>query len=259
MSKAQSLCPRLAYAYFVATICRQILAKQFVHVIRKLLLVKNTAETVREAIVKGRKKEKLVAFNKTNILEAACALFEEKGIAGTTMDDIAEASGYSKPTIYTYFKSKEELVSHLVLDGMERFCEKTRDAAQKKGPFIEFYTQFCRSIAAMHAEQPMHYEGLAGRVPFDDKAPPDDILKKISVSGDALNNILEERIQTALDEKEIAFYDGIPIDMMLIWFCILGIVEKSSLKEEYIAHRLGMTREDFLNYAFKKMFTLIKR
>lgn len=33
----------------------------------------------------------------------------EKGIAATSMDDIAKASGYSKATLYVYFENKEEI------------------------------------------------------------------------------------------------------------------------------------------------------
>ncbi|MFQ8889928.1 MAG: TetR/AcrR family transcriptional regulator [Bilophila wadsworthia] len=43
----------------------------------------------------------------------------EKGIAGTTMDDIAKAAEYRKTTIYNYFRSKEELVNHLFFEGIE--------------------------------------------------------------------------------------------------------------------------------------------
>ena len=33
----------------------------------------------------------------------------EKGIALTTMDDISKEAGYSKSTVYVYFKSKDEI------------------------------------------------------------------------------------------------------------------------------------------------------
>ena len=33
-------------------------------------------------------------------------LFMEKGIAATSMDDIAKAAGYSKATLYVYFENK---------------------------------------------------------------------------------------------------------------------------------------------------------
>lgn len=43
------------------------------------------------------------------ILEAAFALFAEKGYAATKMEDIARAAGVSRGTPYVYFPNKEEL------------------------------------------------------------------------------------------------------------------------------------------------------
>ena len=54
------------------------------------------------------KKEALAQFHRKNILQAAQTLFAQKSFAGTTMDEIATLSQYSKATIYVYFKSKAQ-------------------------------------------------------------------------------------------------------------------------------------------------------
>ncbi len=43
------------------------------------------------------------------IVEAAFSLFLDKGYHGTTMDEIAESLGVTKPALYQYFPSKEDL------------------------------------------------------------------------------------------------------------------------------------------------------
>jgi len=43
------------------------------------------------------------------IVEAASDLFFEKGYQATTIDHVIERSGVSRPTLYTHFKTKEEL------------------------------------------------------------------------------------------------------------------------------------------------------
>ena len=49
--------------------------------------------------------------NKRNqLVEAACAVFAEKGYASTRVADIAERAGVGKGTVYEYFSSKEELL-----------------------------------------------------------------------------------------------------------------------------------------------------
>ena len=49
--------------------------------------------------------------NRTSILQTALILFGEPGYDGVSMDMRARESGYSKATLYQYFKDKEELYS----------------------------------------------------------------------------------------------------------------------------------------------------
>ena len=44
------------------------------------------------------------------IVSAAVELFVDKGYGGTTIDEIADAAGISRPTFYTYFPSKREIL-----------------------------------------------------------------------------------------------------------------------------------------------------
>lgn len=50
----------------------------------------------------------------TQIVEAATELFAERGFAGTSLQDIADATGLTRPALYHYFSSKEDLLSRLV-------------------------------------------------------------------------------------------------------------------------------------------------
>ena len=43
------------------------------------------------------------------IIEHAAVLFNQKGFAGTSMEDIMNATGLSKGALYGHFKSKDEI------------------------------------------------------------------------------------------------------------------------------------------------------
>jgi len=212
-----------------------------------------------EIFVKGKRKERLAALNREIILESAHKLFLEKGIPGTTMYDIAKEVGCSKTTIYTYFESKEELVNYLFFEGINFFQTQVHDEAGSSRDFKDFYTQFCASVVALHKKQPVYYEGVAGEAIFDETAPPENILNKIYLSGEVNMATIEQCITKALKEKEIVLADGIDETLMFMWFCIMGIVEKSALKDSYVKHKLGKDREEFLAFAFEKLFSLLKR
>lgn len=51
-----------------------------------------------------------------DLLEHAARLFADRGFAGTTLKDIADAMGISRPAIYHYVSNKEELLAALVHD-----------------------------------------------------------------------------------------------------------------------------------------------
>src|SRR4029453_13658550 len=48
------------------------------------------------------------------LLEVALRVFAEQGFYVTSMSDIAEAAGVTKPVLYQHFASKRELYAHLL-------------------------------------------------------------------------------------------------------------------------------------------------
>ncbi len=48
------------------------------------------------------------------VLEAAAKLFAQRGFGGTNLQDIADALGISRPALYYYFKSKDDILASLV-------------------------------------------------------------------------------------------------------------------------------------------------
>jgi AcrR family transcriptional regulator len=58
----------------------------------------------------GERRERNMAHARLDILEAATRAFARTGLHGTTMQDIAREAGYTAASLYTYFKSKQEIV-----------------------------------------------------------------------------------------------------------------------------------------------------
>lgn len=54
-------------------------------------------------------------LNEKRILAAAMQVFAQSGYSGASMDAVAQASGLSKPTVYQYFDSKEQLFAAMML------------------------------------------------------------------------------------------------------------------------------------------------
>lgn len=96
-----------------------------------------------------REREKL--DRKNSILAVAEKLFWEKGYEAT-MDEIADKAELSKPTLYLYFKNKDDLYASIALGGFETLKETFRQVVDSGAEvedkvrsmyraFIEFITQ----------------------------------------------------------------------------------------------------------------------
>ncbi|NGM44437.1 TetR/AcrR family transcriptional regulator [Rhodobacter sp. SGA-6-6] len=57
------------------------------------------------------------------ILDAALKVFSEMGYSGTTMDAVAAEAGLTKPTLYSYFPSKESLFQAMMLGKRDRMLD----------------------------------------------------------------------------------------------------------------------------------------
>jgi len=68
---------------------------------------------------------------KDRIIDVARQLFAKQGVDDTTMNDIAQASGKGRRTLYTYFKNKEEVFYAVVEQEMERMSERLRQVLDK--------------------------------------------------------------------------------------------------------------------------------
>jgi len=64
------------------------------------------------------------------ILDAALAVFGEKGVAGARLEDIAERAGISKGTVYLYFENKHELFSEVLRQWSREVLEQVHEAAE---------------------------------------------------------------------------------------------------------------------------------
>lgn len=78
-------------------------------------------------------RDEILAYKRERILQEAVKLFYERGFTGTTLDDIAAALGVTKPFIYTYFKSKVELLAAISLPTIEMSVEAAELAMESTG------------------------------------------------------------------------------------------------------------------------------
>src|SRR5688572_32334637 len=72
------------------------------------------------------------------LLDAALALFVEKGFAATRAEEVAQRAGVSKGTLYLYYPSKEELLKAVIREQLSsRIAAGAAEAERHRGPAAE--------------------------------------------------------------------------------------------------------------------------
>ena len=70
-----------------------------------------------------------VSKTRAKLVDVARQLFAKQGVDNTTMNDIAVASTKGRRTLYTYFKSKEEIYMAVVESELDRLSEALEKVA----------------------------------------------------------------------------------------------------------------------------------
>ncbi len=84
--------------------------------------------------------------NRENLLKCALELFASRGYDAVGVQEIADAAGITKPTLYHYFGSKSGLLSALLSEAFEPFFPTLESAARSLGDV----TNALRAVAGVY-------------------------------------------------------------------------------------------------------------
>lgn len=130
------------------------------------------------------------------ISAAAITLFLDRGFDRVSVADIAAAAEVSKPTLFKYFASKEELALHRIADHREEAATVVRQRGAGEGPLAALHRHF---LDRLHDRDPVtglndHPEVLAyHRMIFSTPSLRAPLLQHTERDEQALTDALTER------------------------------------------------------------------
>jgi len=87
------------------------------------------------------------ALKRDAVILAAARAFSRKGFHNTSLDDVAAALGVTKPTVYYYVESKEQLLFECFQAGLEQIREGLRQVEASPLPARERLAEVTRHYA----------------------------------------------------------------------------------------------------------------
>jgi AcrR family transcriptional regulator len=164
------------------------------------------------------KKAMVAAFRTREILAAAKGLLAQEGIDALTMDEIAQAAGVAKGTLYLYFQSKDELIQALlsqvaaaIIADLEAILARPGAPPDKLRQVVVLLLKYAEQESALF---PLYLRELV-RYKSGRGAPPTSLQE------------LEEHLAaliTRIFADGIAQREFIPADPRLLTFLLKGLV-----------------------------------
>lgn len=206
----------------------------------------------------ARRKKEPQNIHRKNISIAAEQLFVQKGIKNTSMSEIAKEAGYSKATLYVYFKNKEELVGFLVLESMKKLHDYISQAIMKCDGTKERYLEICSAMLKYQEEYPFYFSMVLETINFDFETTnflPEE--KETFLVGEQINELLVEFLQSGMLAGEIRSDIEILPTIFTFWGMLSGLIQMAANKEAYIGQQMRKSKMEFLDYGFEMLYESI--
>lgn len=178
-------------------------------------------------------KEKIGRFHSDNILEAADILFKKQGFEKTTIEQIAKKAEYSKPTLYAYFTSKEEIYAVILYRYMLEFSDEFSEILGSDAPVLTTYLDCCHAVLRLKTDYPVYFYGVIGSTDFKTKLLSEDRTAAIGEIGKTINTKICQLFSRAVCEGIIDKNTDIKFAYSYIWSCVIGIVNSQKLRFDY--------------------------
>lgn len=207
----------------------------------------------------GRRKKEPKSVHRENIASAASTLFMQKGIAATSMDDIAKAAGYSKATLYVYFENKEEIVGILVLDSMRKLYGYIASALEQQETTKERYDFICHGLVQYQEEFPFYFKMVLDKINIDFENHnylPEE--KETYQVGEEINEKIKDFLISGIEKGDLRDNLKIMPTIFNFWGMLSGIIQLATNKEEYIKSVMGLSKSQFLEYGFQMLYCSIE-
>jgi AcrR family transcriptional regulator len=123
------------------------------------------------------------------ILDAALCVFAEHGIAGSPTAAISKAAGVAEGSLFTYFKTKDELMNELYLELRQEFSRHLQDfphAAEPRARLKYIWEKYLE-LGAAHPERLKVLAQLraSGKLFRENETPPMALVEVVRVTREA--------------------------------------------------------------------------
>ena len=174
-----------------------------------------------------------VSKTRAKLVDVARQLFAKKGVDNTTMNDIAVASTKGRRTLYTYFKSKEEIYVAVVESELDKLAEALdKVVAENITPDVKILKLIETHLDAIKLI--VHRNGSLRASFFRDIWQVERVRRKLNLHEIALF----KQVLTEGNDQGLFDVDNVDILADILHYCVKGI------EVPYIRGKIGDDLDD---------------
>ena len=188
-----------------------------------------------------------MAISKTRekLVDVARQLFAKMGVENTTMNDIAMASQKGRRTLYTYFKSKEEIYLAVVESELDILSDTMRRVVEKDVPADEKLMEMI--YTHLDAVKEVVYRNGTLRADFfRDTWRVEKVRKRF----DAKQVLLFREVLREGQKEGLFRIDDLEMTAEIMYYCVKGI------EAPYIRGHVGANLDDNTRDVFVRRLVL---
>ena len=159
-----------------------------------------------------------VSKTKARLVDVARQLFAKMGVENTTMNDIALASKKGRRTLYTYFKSKDEIYLAVVESELDILSDMMKRVAEKNiSPDKKIIEMIYTRLDAV--KEVVYRNGTLRANFFRDIWRVEKVRKKF----DTKEMVLFKGVLQEGKDKGVFHIDDVDMTASLVHYCVKGI------------------------------------
>ncbi|HBE79228.1 MAG TPA: hypothetical protein DDW65_15865 [Firmicutes bacterium] len=184
------------------------------------------------------RREREQQMRRDAILEAAKELFRDKGFESTTVDEIAALAELGKGTIYSYFKSKDEIYIAILESEFEVLEKWMVEAIENSTTAEDALSKLYDTFIKYNRERRGFIKALFVQVDQQPSVGMAEILRGLKGKTAEWTRLVGQVLQGGIDRGESDSFDVERMAKVVIGL-ILGLIVQSEM---------GQIKEDLSNY-----------
>lgn len=197
----------------------------------------------------AERNKKLTNIKKGEIIDGMEKALLSKSYEHLTIEDVAKKAEYSKKTIYSYFKSKDEIYWELLIRKFDLLFDMLKsaiDGGEKTG--IEKIALLGKAYYKFSSEFPEYMQAIINykAKKTDEDFDRNKLIERFNAETEKSFVLLQETIREGIADQSIAAKTDVVGTAILFWSNMNGFIMLANKKGEYIENTYGKILDQLL-------------